>query len=80
MTIKDFLYEEWCNTCDSEGKAIDVFYERFIPSCQASDIEFLFIAALTEEGRRAFYAGMEAYRRVALEFGLCGSIDMTNDN
>lgn len=75
MTIKEFLYEEWCDTYATSGEAKEVFYDKYIPPCAPSEIENLFIDALTEEGQRAFYAGLEAFRRVALEFGLCGSID-----
>lgn len=80
MTVKEFLYEEWCETCVMSGEAKEKFYDKYIPLCAPSEIEDLFLAAVTEEGQRGFYAGMEAFRRVALEFGLYGSIDISKEN
>ena len=80
MTVKDFLYEEWLKTCVMRGEAEAKFYDKYIPPCAPSEIEDLFIAAVTEEGQRGFYAGMEAFRRISLEFGLYGAMDISKES
>lgn len=74
MTIKDFLYEEWCEKAAKMGKAENEFYQKYIgPNNESFEIESLFMESMAEASREAFYAGIEAFRRVVLEFGLCGS-------
>lgn len=80
MTVKEFLYEEWVKSRKTDVKAVCAFYDKYIPSCCSSDIENDFSDALVNEGQCAFYAGMEAFRRIMLEFGLYRAIDISKEN
>ena len=67
MTIKEYLFDDWCSKEYKNGQAVEAFYKEYIRPNNDLNIENAFLRAIVEENQRAFYAGLETFSRVLCE-------------
>ena len=74
MTIKEYLFDNWCSKEYKNGQAVEAFYKEYIRPNNDLNIENAFLRAIVEENQRAFYAGLETFSRVLYELNTFNGI------
>ncbi len=62
MTIKEYLFDDWCSKEYKNGQAVEAFYKEYIRPNNDLNIENAFLRAIVEEINAHFMPGWKLFR------------------